>query len=82
MTIQLSTRIDAKVMQMLSRIHKKTHIPIRVLTEKAIFLLKERYEGMSHLYRDGAVDERFIELLEYSLKGHDVTYRELADRGN
>lgn len=82
MTVQLSTRIDTKIMQMLGQMHKKTHIPIRVLTEKAISLLKERYDNMSRLYRGGAVDERFTELLEYSLRGHDATYRELADRGN
>ena len=82
MTVQLSTRIDTKIMQILSQIHKKTHIPIRILTEKAIFLLKERYDNMSHLYRGGAVDERFTELLDYSLRGHDATYRELANRGN
>ena len=79
MTIQLSTRIDAKVMQILSQIHKKTHVPIRILTEKAIFLLKDRYENMSHLYQGGAVDERFMELLNYSLKEHNATYRKLAE---
>ena len=77
MTVQLSTRIDGKVMQIRRQIHKKTHIPIRILTEKAIFLLKERYDNMSRLYRGGAIDERFMELLECSLKGHDATYREL-----
>lgn len=79
MTVQLSTRIDPKVKQILRQLHKKTHIPIRVLTEKAIFLLKERYDRMSQMYQQGTVDERFMELLDYSLRTHDVTYQKLAD---
>ncbi|MBN2097810.1 MAG: ribbon-helix-helix domain-containing protein, partial [Candidatus Omnitrophica bacterium] len=39
MTVQLSTRVDPKVKQILSELHRKTHVPIRVLTEKAVFLL-------------------------------------------
>ncbi len=79
MTVQLSTRIDPKIKQILNELHKKTHIPIRILTEKAIFLLKERYDRMNHMYEQGAVDERFMELLDYSLRTHNGTYRELAD---
>lgn len=79
MTVQLSTRIDPKVKRMLDQLHKKTHIPIRALTEKAIFLLKERYDHMSQMYQRGAADERFMELLDYSLKTHDATYQKLAD---
>lgn len=78
MTVQLSTRIDPKAKQILGQIHEKTHIPIRILTEKAIFLLKEQYERMGSMYQQGAVDERFIELLNYTLKKHDATYRKLA----
>ena len=79
MTVQLSTRIDPKVKQILNQLHKKTHIPIRVLTEKAILLLKERYDRMSQMYQQSAVDERFMELLDYSLRTHDATYQKLAD---
>ena len=79
MTIQLSTRIDPKVKQILEQLHKKTHVPICALTEKAIFLLKERYDCMSQMYQQGAADERFMELLDYSLRTHDATYRKLAD---
>ena len=81
MTVQLSTRIAPKAKQILSELHKKTHVPIHTLTEKAIFLLKEKYDSMSHLYRGGATDERFIELLDYSLMTHDTTYEKLAKRG-
>ncbi len=79
MTVQLSTRIDPKVKQILGELHRKTHIPIRTLTEKAIFLLKERYDRMSQMHQQGTVDERFAELLDYSLRAHDATYRKLAD---
>jgi len=79
MTIQLSTRIDPKVKQILGLLHKKTHVPIRALTEKAILLLKERYDRISQMYQQGAVDERFMELLDYSLRTHDATYKKLAD---
>ncbi|MBU1147224.1 MAG: ribbon-helix-helix domain-containing protein [Candidatus Omnitrophica bacterium] len=79
MTVQLSTRIDPKVKKILSELHKKTHVPIRVLTEKAICLLKERYESMSQMYQQGAANERFMELIDYSLRSHDVTYRKLAE---
>ncbi|MEW6009453.1 MAG: hypothetical protein AB1629_07460 [Candidatus Omnitrophota bacterium] len=80
MTVQLSTRIDVKVKRILSELHRKTHVPIRVLTERAIFLLKERYDGMNKIHKQGTADERFMELLNYSLKTHDTTYRELADK--
>lgn len=79
MTVQLSTRIDPKVKQILGQLHKKTHIPIRTLTEKAIFLLKERYDRMGQIYHQGVADERFMELLDYSLRTHDATYRKLAE---
>ena len=79
MTVQLSTRIDPKVKQMLGQLHKKTHIPIRTLTEKAIVLLKERYDRISKTQRLGAADERFMELLNDSLRTHDATYRKLAE---
>ncbi len=79
MTVQLSTRVDPKVKQILGELHRKTHIPIRALTEKAIFLLKERYDRMSQMHEPGTADERFMELLDYSLRTHDATYRKLAD---
>lgn len=79
MTVQLSTRVDPKVKQILGQLHKKTHISIRTLTEKAIFLLKERYDRMNQMYQQGTADERFMELLDYSLRSHDATYRKLAD---
>ena len=79
MTVPLSTRVDPKVKQILKDLHRKTHIPIRILTEKAIFLLKERYDRMSRVHKHGVTDERFMELLDYSLRSHDATYRKLAD---
>ena len=82
MTVQLSTRIDPKVKRILNELHKKTQVPICVLTEKAICLLKERYESMSQMYQQGIANERFMELVDYSLRTHDVTYQKLAERGN
>ncbi len=82
MTVQLSTRIDPKVKRILNELHKKTQVPICVLTEKAICLLKERYENMSQMYQQGIANERFMELVDYSLRTHDVTYQKLAERGN
>lgn len=82
MTVQLSTRIDPKVKRILNELHKKTQVPICVLTEKAICLLKERYESMNQMYQQGIANERFMELVDYSLRTHDVTYQKLAERGN
>ena len=79
MTVPLSTRIDPKVKKMLNDLHRRTRIPIRILTEKAIFLLKERYDRMSRIHEQGMADEGFMELLDYSLRKHDDTYRKLAD---
>ena len=79
MAVPLSTRIDPKAKQILSDLHRRTHIPIRILTEKTIFLLKERYDRMSRVHKHGAADERFMELLDYSLRSHDTTYKKLAD---
>ena len=79
MTVQLSTRVSPEVKQILDRLHKKTHIPICTLTEKAVLLLKERYKQMSQMYQQGIADERFMELLDYSLRTHNATYRKLAE---
>jgi len=78
MTVPLSTRIDPKVKQVLNELHRRTHIPICILTEKAIFLLKERYDQMSRVHKHSVTDERFMELLDYSLRNHDATYKKLA----
>ena len=80
MTVQLSTRIDPKVKKILNELHKKTQVPIRALTEKAIFLLKERYDDMGQKYQHGIADEKFMELVDYSLKAHDATYKKLAQK--
>ncbi len=82
MTVQLSTRIDPKVKRMLSELHRKTHIPIRILTEKAIFLLKERYDQISRVHQRDVTEERFMELLDYSIRTHNDTYRRLAGPGS
>jgi hypothetical protein len=79
MTVQLSTRIDPKVKKILSELHKKTQVPIRALTEKAIFLLKERYDNIGQMYQQGTANERFMELVDYSLRAHDATYKKLAE---
>ncbi len=79
MTVPLATRIDAKAKAILNKLHKKTHIPIRQLTEKAIFLLDDHYKQMSTTYTDGAVDSMFAQLVDYSLKKHHATYKKLAE---
>jgi len=79
MNIPLSTRINAKAKHILNELHRKTHIPICDLTEKAIFLLKERYDRMEQAHKPDVTNERFMELLDYSMKKHDATYRKLAD---
>ena len=68
-----------RLQKILNGLHKKTHMPIRVLTEKAICLLKELYEGMSQMYQQGVANERFMELVYYSLKTRDATYQKLAE---
>lgn len=82
MTVPFSTRIDPRVKRILSELHRKTHIPIRILAEKAFLLLKERYDRMGRIHEQGIADERFMELLDYSLRTHDATYRKLADQGD
>ena len=79
MTTQLSTRIDSKVKKILEELHKRTHVPICTLTEKAILLLKEKYDKMSKIYEQGVTDEVFMELLNHSIKEHDATYKKLAE---
>ena len=79
MIVQLSTRIDSKAKQILDQLHKKTHVPIRILTEKAIYLLRERYDKLSAVDQQGTVDESFMGLLDYSMKEHDDTYKKLAE---
>ena len=79
MHIQLATRIDPKIKAILDRLHKKTHIPIRQLTETAITLLELHYKHLGDSYKTSAVDKDFMGLLEYSFKKHDKTYRKLAE---
>ena len=78
MTLQLATRIDARIKKTLDRLHKKTHIPIRQLTEKAITLLEEYYMHLQESYKGSTVDNNFVSLLEHSMKTHDKTYEKLA----
>lgn len=78
MTIQLATRIDPKVKQRLDKLHQKTHISIRVLTEKAIDLLDEYYRRLHETHKTDTVNSNFVALLDHSLKTKDKTYERLA----
>ena len=78
MTTQLATRIDSKARHTLDKLHEKTHIPIRVLTEKAILLLDEYYKKFQASHKDGSVDSNFMHLLDHSLKSKAKTYEALA----
>jgi len=80
MIVQLATRIDSKVKTTLDKLHQKTHISIRQLTEKAIILLDEYYKELQTSYKKSAVDSNFIDLLEHSIKSHDKTYEKLANK--
>ncbi|MBI2118528.1 MAG: ribbon-helix-helix domain-containing protein [Elusimicrobia bacterium] len=78
MTTQLATRIDPKAKKTLDKLHQKTHIPIRVLTEKAIDLLEEYYKRLHETHKTDTVNSNFAALLEHSLKIKDKTYQRLA----
>ncbi len=78
MTTQLATRIDSKAKQTLDKLHAKTHIPIRVLTEKAIILLDDYYKQLQSTHKASAVDSNFISLLDHSLSTKAKTYEALA----
>lgn len=79
MTVQLATRIDSKTKTLLNQIHRKTHIPIRQLTETAIVLLDGYYRELQKSYRKSDIDTDFHRLLAYSMKKHDKTYQKLAE---
>ncbi|EKD26338.1 MAG: hypothetical protein ACD_79C01248G0003 [uncultured bacterium] len=79
MTVQLATRIDPKKKKILDELHKKTHIPIRNLTEKAITLLDEYYKTAQKSFKEEVIENNFIELLDYSMKKYDQTYKKLAE---
>lgn len=80
MTIQLATRIDPGKKKILDRLHKRTHLSIRQLTEKAIVLLDEYYKQLEKTYyKGGAVDQDFMNLLEQSMKQYDKAYKKLAE---
>lgn len=78
MTVQLATRIDAKVKRTLDKLHRTTHIPIRQLTEKAIALLEEYYQQLQESYKGSKVDNDFLNLLNHSIKTRHKTYEKLA----
>jgi hypothetical protein len=78
MTVQLATRIDPEKKEILEELHKKTHLSIRYLTEKAIGLLGEHYKTMKNSLREDVVDDHFSELLEYSMVRYDKTYENLS----
>jgi hypothetical protein len=78
LTTQLATRIDSKTRHTLDKLHARTHIPIRVLTEKAILLLDEYYQQLLTTHKASSVDSNFIHLLDYSLKVKAITYEALA----
>ena len=78
MTVQLATRVTPETKKILSNLHKKTHISIRQLTEKAIILLDEYYKELQKSHEKNEVDDTFISLLESSIKKHNKTYKQLA----
>lgn len=80
MTVQLATRISPKTKLILDKLNKKTQVPICQLIEKAILLLEQHYQQLLHESRtSSAVDDRFMELLDYSMKKHDKLYKALAN---
>jgi len=79
MTVQFATRIDRRKKKLMEKLHKKTHIPICHLTEKAFILLDEYYKQLEKSYKEGVVDDNFMELLNYSMKRYDKTYKKLAE---
>ena len=78
MTVQLATRVDPKIRIILEKLHKKTRLPIRQLTEKAILLLEQHYQKLQSTHSAADVDDHFVELLEYSMKKYDKVYKALA----
>lgn len=79
MTTQLATRIDPRKKKILDRLHKRTQLSIRQLTEKAIVLLEEYYKQLEKTYyKGGAVNHDFMHLLQQSMKQYDKAYKELA----
>ena len=79
MTVQLATRIDPKAKKILDKLHKKTHVSIRHLTEKAILLLDEYYKHLKESRQDETIDDNFMELLNYSIQKYGKTYKKLAE---
>jgi len=79
MTVQLATRIDPRKKEILDKIHKKTHISIRNLTEKAIVLLDSYYENLNKIHTEESVNENFMNLVDYSMNKYDKVYKKLAE---
>jgi len=78
MTTQFATRIDSKKKKIIDDLHKKTHIPICRLTEKAFTLLEEYYQHLWKSYKEGQVDDNFMDLVNYSMNRYNKTYKKLA----
>ncbi len=79
MNVQLATRIDSRTKAILDKLHKKTHVPIRQLTEKAIVLLDEHYRQLQQSYKGSSVNSDFMHLVDYSMKKYSKTYKKLAE---
>ena len=77
-TYQLNTRIDEKAYGVLERMSKRLHTTKAHLTEKAIYLLKEKFDNLEASAGPEEAEDLFLSLLAKSTTQYDDLYRKLA----
>ncbi len=78
-TRQLNSTIDAKLADELELLKEKTKVPKKALIEEAIRLLLQQYRSLTAIYKNGAVDKQFIEMVNDKMKQYDQTMKKLAE---
>ena len=77
-TCQLNARIDEKAYTVLTELTERLHTTKAHLTEKAIYLLKEKFDQLEKSTGQANAPDIFLSLLAQSMEKYDDLYRKLA----
>lgn len=77
-TQQLNVEIDAKLIDDLEDLKKRTKVPKRALVEQALRMLVEQYRSMAAVYKNGIVDNQFVAMVNETMKQYGQAMKKLA----
>ena len=77
-TQQLNVEIDAKLLNDLEDLKKRTKVSKRALVEQSLRLLIEQYRTMAAVYKNGVVDNHFVMMVNETMQQYGQAIKKLA----